>query len=39
MGTVYVVDIGCASGKLFSVLNKSYNINYLGIELNTKMVE
>ena len=38
-GKMKIIDIGCASGKLFSILNDKYDIKYLGIELNPKMVE
>ena len=38
-GKIKIIDIGCASGKLFSILNDKYDIKYLGIELNPKMVE
>ena len=36
---INIVDIGCAHGKVFSLLNKRYKINYLGIELNQEFAE
>lgn len=36
---IKVVDIGCAHAKLFSLLNKSFNIDYTGIEINADVVE
>jgi SAM-dependent methyltransferase len=36
---INIVDIGCAHGKVFGLLNKRYKINYLGIELNQEFAE
>jgi len=37
--TIHVIDIGCAHGKLFSVLKDKYKISYIGIELNSEFVK
>ena len=34
-----ILDIGCAGGKSFEVLNPIFNIEYVGVELNPEMVE
>lgn len=36
---IKVVDIGCAHAKLFSILNKRFEIDYTGIEINSDFVE
>lgn len=36
---IRVVDIGCAHAKSFGLLNKRYNINYVGIELDSHFAE
>lgn len=36
---INVVDIGCATAMLFSVLNERFTIDYTGIEINSEFVE
>jgi SAM-dependent methyltransferase len=38
-GVIKILDIGCAYGKLYSVLNNEFNINYIGIEPNQEFFE